>query len=84
MKSDDSMDCIIVFKDGKSAGELHFSSASVQSEAGGGEDGVDIDVDTEINSDKHPLETKCLDERKVLLQPVVILQFLDGQFQIQV
>ncbi|XP_042267329.1 interferon-induced very large GTPase 1-like [Thunnus maccoyii] len=80
MKSDDSKDCIILFKDGQSTGELHFSSASVQSEAGGGEDGVDIDVDTEINSDKHPLETKCLNKRKVLLQPVVILQFLDVFF----
>ena len=84
MKSDESKDCIISFKDGQSAGELHFSSASVQSEAGGGEDGVDIDVNTELNSDKLPLEPQCLNKRKVLLQPVVILQFLDGQFQIQV
>ena len=38
------MELVIFFKDGQSAGELHFSSVSVQNEVGEGEDGVDLDA----------------------------------------
>ena len=61
---DDSMERHIFFKDGQSAGELNFSSASVQNETG--EDSVDLDVKYELNSVKHPFEHKCL-KKKVFL-----------------
>lgn len=52
--------------------EKEMKWAAAHSGAGGRGDGLDMDDDTEVNG------------RKLQLQPVVMLQFIDGQVQIQI